>query len=246
MADRIDAHHHLWRYSKQEYDWIGADMETIARDFTATDLQAELALREISGSIVVQACQTFRETEWLLNLAAGSPLIRGVVGWAPITDRSFPDVLETLKGNEKLKGLRHVIQAEPDDDFILRSDFNAGIRAFAGSGLVYDILIYEYHLSRAIKFVDLHPNQTFVLDHLAKPRIKERLLEPWRTNLFELAKRENVYCKLSGMVTEADWNNWSAFDLRPFADVLRRLADGYQSKAILSLVNDCLQRTQAS
>jgi Predicted metal-dependent hydrolase of the TIM-barrel fold len=218
MTDRIDAHHHLWHYDKQEHDWITAGMETIARDFTVTDLQAELAPREITGSIVVQACQTLRETEWLLDLAADSPLIRGVVGWAPIADRSLPKVLEALKAHKKLKGLRHVIQAEPDDEFILRSDFNAGIGALAGSGLVYDILIYERHLPAAMKFVDRHPEQIFVLDHLAKPRIKEQLLEPWRTSLFELAKRENVYCKLSGMVTEANWGNWSAADLRPYAD----------------------------
>jgi L-fuconolactonase len=218
MADRIDAHHHLWRYNKQEHDWISAGMETIARDFTATDLQAELAPREISGSIVVQARQTLRETEWLLDLAADSPLIRGVVAWAPIADRNFPKVLEELNAHKKLKGLRHVIQAERDEEFILGSDFNAGIGALAGSGLVYDILIYERHLPAAIKFVDRHPEQIFVLDHLAKPRIKEQLLEPWRTNLFELAKRENVYCKLSGMVTEANWNNWSAADLRPYTD----------------------------
>jgi L-fuconolactonase len=218
MTDRIDAHHHLWHYNKQEHDWIGAGMETIARDFTASDLQAELAPCEISGSIVVQACQTLRETEWLLDLAADSPLIRGVVAWAPIADRNFPKVLEALKTHKKLKGLRHVIQAEPDDEFILRSDFNAGIGALAGSGLIYDILIYERHLPAAMKFVDRHPGQIFVLDHLAKPRIKEQLLEPWRTNLFELAKRENVYCKLSGMVTEASRDNWSAADLRPYID----------------------------
>jgi L-fuconolactonase len=218
MGERIDAHHHLWRYRKQEYDWIGAGMETIARDFTAAALQAESAPRGITGSVVVQARQSLRETEWLLDLAAGNQFIRGVVGWAPIVDPRFPELLGTWNGCKKLKGLRHVIQAEPDDEFILRRDFNTGISALGGSGLVYDILIHEHHLAAAIKFVDRHPNQVFVLDHLAKPRIKEQMLEPWRTNLFELAKRENVYCKLSGMVTEADWKNWRAADLRPYAD----------------------------
>jgi L-fucono-1,5-lactonase len=218
MAERIDAHHHLWRYRKEKYGWIGAGMDAIARDFTATDLRVELEPRGISGSVVVQACHTLSETEWLLDVAAGNQLIRGVVGWAPIVDPAFPEILERLLGSKKLKGLRHVVQDEPDDEFILRSDFNAGIGELAGRGLVYDILIYERQLPATIKFLDRHPNQVFVLDHLAKPRIKQQVLDPWRANLFELAKRENVYCKLSGMATEADWNNWSAADLGPYAD----------------------------
>lgn len=218
MAERIDAHHHLWRYSKQEYDWIGAGMEAIARDFLPSDLQTEIASCGIAASVVVQASQSLAETEWLLAMAAQSDFIRGVVGWAPIADALFPAALERLGEQRKLKGLRHVIQAEPDDGFILRPDFNAGITALASTGLTYDILIYEKHLPAAIKFVDRHPNQIFVLDHIAKPRIAEKVLEPWRSSIFELAKRGNVYCKLSGMVTEADWQNWSAADLRPYAD----------------------------
>jgi L-fuconolactonase len=218
MAERIDAHHHLWRYNKEEYGWIGAGMEAIARDFLPGDLQTELKACGVDGSVVVQARQSLAETDWLLEQASSSPAIRGVVGWAQISDPDFPRVLEKLKAQKKLKGLRHIIQAEPDEEFVLRDDFNAGIVALSGSGLVYDILIYERHLPFAIQFVDRHPNQLFVLDHLAKPRIKERVLEPWRTNLFEIAKRENVYCKLSGMVTEADWKNWNATDLRPYAD----------------------------
>ena len=218
MAERIDAHHHLWRYSKEEYDWIGPGMEVIACDFLPVNLQAELAACGIGSSVAVQARQTLAETDWLLELAESSALVRGVVGWAPIADERFPAILEKLRTNKKLKGLRHIIQAEPDDEFILRKDFNVGIKALCGSGLVYDILIYERHLPAAIKFVDRHPNQVLVLDHLAKPRIKEEVLEPWRTNLFELAKRENVYGKLSGMVTEADWTQWNVSDLRPYVD----------------------------
>ena len=218
MGQRIDAHHHLWRYTKEEYGWIGRGMEAIARDFLPADLQTELATGGVDGSIVVQARQTLEETNWLLDLATKMSAIRGVIGWAPIASAEFPGVLERLKAKRKLTGLRHIIQAEPDDEFILRDDFNEGIKALAGSGLVYDILIYERHLPATIKFVDRHPNQVFVLDHLAKPRIKERALEPWKSNLFELAKRDNVSCKLSGMVTEADWKNCSTNDLRPYAD----------------------------
>jgi L-fucono-1,5-lactonase len=216
MPERIDAHHHLWRYSKEEYDWIGPGMEAIARDFLPDGLESELEACGVSGSVVVQARQTLAETDWLLGLAEKSAWIRGVVGWAPMADRNFPEILERLRTSRKLRGLRHIIQAEPDDEFILRKEFGAGIKALSGSGLVYDILIYERHLPAAIRFVDRHPNQVFVLDHLAKPRIKERVLEPWRTHLLELAKRENLYCKLSGMVTEADWTEWTASDLRPY------------------------------
>jgi L-fuconolactonase len=218
MGQRIDAHHHLWRYTKEEYGWIGPGMEAIARDFLPADLQTELAAGGVDGSIVVQARQTLAETNWLLDLATKVSAIRGVIGWAPLANAEFPGVLERLKAKRKLTGLRHIIQSEPDDEFILRDDFNEGIKALAGSGLVYDILIYERHLPATIKFVDRHPNQVFVLDHLAKPQIKERALEPWKSNLFELAKRDNVSCKLSGMVTEADWKNCSTNDLRPYAD----------------------------
>ena len=193
-------------------------MEAIARDFLPADLQTEMARCGITGSVVVQARQTLAETDWLLGLAESSPAIRGVVGWAPLCDAGFPRILGKFAGRKKLKGLRHIVQAEPDDEFILSDDFNKGISALAGSGLVYDILIYERHLPAAIKFVDRHPNLIFVLDHVAKPRIKERVLEPWKTNLVEIARRENVYCKLSGMVTEADWKEWNATDLRPYAE----------------------------
>jgi L-fuconolactonase len=216
MPERIDAHHHLWRYSKEDYDWIGPGMEAIARDFLPDGLESELQACGISGTVVVQARQTLAETDWLLGLAEKSAWIQGVVGWAPIADRNFSAILERLRMSRKLKGLRHILQAEPDDEFMLRQEFGAGIRALGGSGLVYDILIYERHLPAAVRFVDRHPNQVFVLDHLAKPRIKERALEPWRTHLLELAKRENLYCKLSGMVTEADWTDWTASDLRPY------------------------------
>jgi len=218
MTERIDSHHHLWRYRKEEYGWIGPGMEALARDFLPVDLHEEMQTCGIDGSVAVQASQTVEETDWLLELAEGSSFIRGVVGWAPIASAEFPSVLERWRGNSLLKGLRHVIQDEPDDDFINRKDFNAGIATLAGSKLVYDILIYERHLPAAIQFVDRHPNQIFVLDHIAKPRIKDRVVEPWRRNMFELARRGNVYCKLSGMVTEGDWTNWSIEDLRPYFD----------------------------
>jgi L-fuconolactonase len=220
MGERIDAHHHLWRYSKEEYPWINAGMAALARDFLPADLEKETAACGILGTIAVQARQSLEETKWLLDLSAESNLIRGVVGWAPIASAEFPAILERLQPFGKLKGLRHVIQDEPDEEFILGADFNAGVAKLRNYSLVYDILIFERHLPAAIRFVDRHPHQAFVLDHIAKPRIREQELEPWKTNIRELARRENVYCKVSGMITEADWANWSENDLLPYVDTV--------------------------
>ncbi|RSL15768.1 L-fuconolactonase [Edaphobacter aggregans] len=220
MAERIDAHHHLWRYSAAEYGWIDESMSALQRDFLPKDLEAVMASAGVDGAVTVQARQTLEETRWLLGLADECAAIRGVVGWAPIAGEDFPGVMEEFADREKLKGLRHVIQGEKDENYILREDFNSGIRAMLGSGLVYDILIYERHLPQTIEFVDRHPEQVFVLDHVAKPMIREGLMEPWAARMRELGKRENVWCKVSGMVTEADWVAWSSEGLRPYLDVV--------------------------
>ncbi|HEX7158363.1 MAG TPA: amidohydrolase family protein, partial [Edaphobacter sp.] len=220
MAETIDAHHHLWRYSAAEYGWIDETMKMLQRDYLPEHLTREMAAAGVNGAVAVQARQTLEETRWLLNLAGECEAIRGVVGWAPIAAPEFLAALDEFRDKRKLKGLRHVIQAEADENYILREDFNAGMRALEGSGLVYDILIYERHLPQTIEFVDRHPNQVFVLDHVAKPRIREGELDPWASRMRELARRENVWCKVSGMVTEADWNNWSLGTLRPYLDVV--------------------------
>ncbi len=219
MSDRIDAHHHLWRYTAQEYGWIDDAMQALRRDFLPEDLTAEMQEAGVDGAVAVQARQTLEETNWLLELADGCEAIRGVVGWMPITSKSFASSLEEFAGRPKLKGLRHVVQAEPDD-FLLREEFNQGISAMRESGLVYDVLIYERQLPQAIAFVDRHPDQTFVLDHIAKPRIREGSTEPWATQIRELAKRQNVWCKVSGLVTEAEWQTWTLETLTPYLDVV--------------------------
>ncbi len=219
MAERIDAHHHLWRYSPEEYGWIDEEMAALRRDFLPQDLLREIAAAGIDGTVAVQARQTMDETRWLLQMADECDAIRGVVGWAPIAGEDFPGVMEEFEHRPKLKGLRHVIQGEKDENYILREDFNSGIRTLLGSGLVYDILIYERHLPQTIDFVDEHPEQVFVLDHVAKPLIREGVLEPWASRMRELGRRENVWCKLSGMVTEADWSKWTPETLRPYLDV---------------------------
>jgi len=227
MSERIDAHHHLWRYRKEDYGWIGPGMEVIARDFLPANLAVEMRRVGIAGSVAVQARQSLDETNWLLSLAAENEFIRGVVGWAPIATTGFAGMLEKLVEQKKLKGLRHVIQDEPDENFINGTEFNAGIARLAATGLVYDILIFERHLPAAIAFVDQHPKQIFVLDHIAKPRIKDRLVEPWRSRIVELAKRDNVYCKLSGMVTETNQAQWMRSDLQPYFDtVLKAFGPG--------------------
>jgi L-fuconolactonase len=222
-VERIDAHHHLWRYTPQEYGWIDETMARIQCDFGPEDLKRAMDGAGIQGAVAVQARQTLEETRWLLDLAEKHDFIRGVVGWAPIAGEEFPGCMEEFDGREKLKGLRHVIQGEKDENYILRADFNSGITAMQGSGLIYDILIFERHLPQTIDFVDEHPKQIFVVDHVAKPLIAAGKMEPWAKHLRELARREHVFCKLSGMVTEADWigrpDGFANAALRPYLDV---------------------------
>jgi L-fucono-1,5-lactonase len=220
MVEKIDAHHHLWRYDAADYSWIDESKGVLKRDFLPADLERELRAAGMDGAVAVQARQTLSETTWLLELASQFPFIRGVVGWAPIASENFPAELEHLRAYPALKGLRHVIQDEPDENFILSASFNRGIARLKDTGLAYDILIFERHLPAAIQFVDLHPRQTFVLDHMAKPRIRDRAIAPWRPTITELAMRGNVYCKVSGMVTEADWRTWSQEDLSPYLEVV--------------------------
>ena len=194
-------------------------MISIRRDFLPEHLQKEMAEAGITRTIAVQARQSLQETGWLLDLASQHSFILAVTGWAPLTDPSVSDILATLASNPKLRSIRHVLQDEPDDLYMLRDDFNRGIRALKPLGLAYDILIFERHLPQTIQFVDLHPDQIFILDHLAKPRVKTGEISYWRKNILELAKRQNVYCKLSGLVTEADYETWTEDQLRPYIDI---------------------------
>jgi len=212
----IDSHHHFWAYDPVEYNWISDSMSVLRRDFLPADLKQHMDATGIAGAISVQARQTLQETEWLATLAEQHDFIRGVVGWVPFCDAGVGAHLERFAARPKIRGYRHVVQDEPDDRFLLRDDFNEGIRTLLPTGLVYDILIYERHLPQAIEFVDRHPNQVFVLDHIAKPRIRDRVFSPWRENLRELAKRENVYCKVSGVVTEDGWQRWSGHSINPY------------------------------
>ncbi len=216
---RVDAHHHLWRYSAAEYGWIDGSMGALQRDFLVPELERELAAAGVGACVAVQARQTLEETEWLLGLAEQSALIRGVVGWAEIAGVGFAAELERLCARPLLKGLRHVVQAEPAG-FLDGGDFNRGIAAMLDTGLVYDVLIVARQLEEATRLVDRHPQQVFVLDHIAKPEIARGEIDVWSRGIQELARRENVSCKLSGMVTEADWGAWTPEGLRPYFDVV--------------------------
>jgi L-fuconolactonase len=218
-AMKIDAHHHLWQYSPMEYEWIDERMQVLRRDFMPADLERDLELADVQATIAVQARQTLEETLWLLELAASSKFIQGVVGWAPIGAKEFPKNLDALQVNPKLKGLRHVVQGEADG-FLDGAEFNRGIAAMRDRGLVYDLLIFAHQLAEAERFVSCHPHQVFVLDHIAKPDIANNRFTAWDTEIRALASHENVFCKLSGMVTEADWQLWSPENLRPYFETV--------------------------
>lgn len=215
---RLDAHQHFWRFNPVRDDWITSDMAAIRRDFLPADLAPVLEANGIDGCVAVQADQSEAETCFLLELADAHDFVRGVVGWVDLLAMDLDRTLERHAAHPRFRGVRHLAQAEPGD-FLARDDVGRGIGRLARLGLTYDILVYQRQLPAVVALVDRLPNQPFVLDHMAKPRIRDRALEPWATRLKELARRPNVWCKLSGMVTEADWAHWREADLRPYLDV---------------------------
>lgn len=215
---RVDAHQHFWRYTNEDFGWIDDAMAVIRRDFLPRDLEPLLQNSRIDATIAVQARQSLEETGWLLDLSRESNWIAGVVGWVPLTHPSVEDELQRLAANSRFKGVRHVLQGEPDA-YMAREDFNAGVAKLSPYNLTYDLLVLERQLPAAIAFVDRHPKQPMVLDHLAKPSIAARELEPWQTHIRELARRPHVCCKLSGMVTEADFEHWTSDRLRPYVEI---------------------------
>ena len=216
---RIDAHQHFWIYNPQEFGWIDDSMATLRRNFLPDDLAPELAANGFHGSVVVQTRQTLEETRWLLSLADQNPSIVGVVGWADLQSPDIVPQLKALAEHPKLVGIRHIVQSEPDDRFLLRPDFLRGISALEEFRLAYDILIYTKHLPVAADFVHRFPRQRFVLDHMAKPPIRSGEIRAWAEGLRRLAEFPNVFCKLSGLVTEADWHHWKPEQITPYLDI---------------------------
>jgi L-fuconolactonase len=217
---RIDSHQHFWLYDPGRDGWITDEMAVLKRDFLPEDLIPELRFNDIAQSIAVQADQSEKETRFLLELAEKHPEIAGVVGWVDLSAENIEERLEYFSRFPKLRGFRHILQAESDDRFMMRKEFLRGISCLGGYHFTYDILIYARHLPVAIEFVRRFPEQKFVLDHLAKPGIKARELEPWSHDVRRLASNPNVFCKLSGMVVEADWKQWTAKDFRPYLDAV--------------------------
>lgn len=216
---RIDAHQHFWHYDAVHHAWMTDGMGTLKRDYLPADLEPQLRAAGVEGTVVVQARQTREETEFLLRLADASPFIKGVVGWVDLRHPEVADTLARHAAHPRLVGVRHVVHDEPDDDFLLRRDVRHGIGQLRQFGLTYDLLLFPKHLTRAVTLAEAFPEQAFVLDHLAKPFIRDGTIEPWASDLRRLAACPNVTCKLSGMVTEAHWLTWTPEQLRPYLDI---------------------------
>lgn len=216
----IDSHHHLWAYDPAEYGWISDEMTILKEDFLASHLRELAHEHGIDGFVSVQARQTVHETRELLRIAEAEPLVAGVVGWAPFAQPDVVTFVDEFAGQTKLKGFRHVVQDEPDDRFLDRTDFNAGISRLTDRGFVFDLLVLPKQLPAAIDFADRHPDLVMVLDHIAKPKIfADDFDESWRRKFCELAQRENVACKFSGVATEVRNETWTVDTLRPYWDV---------------------------
>jgi L-fucono-1,5-lactonase len=218
---RIDAHQHFWHYDPVHHTWMTDAMGALKRDYLPDELAPQLRAAGFDGTVAVQARQTIEETEFLLALADRHPdIVKGVVGWVDLCSPGVRAQLERFARHPRLVGVRHVVHDEPDDRFMLRPDFRRGVAELAAFDLAYDLLLFPRHLPVASSLVDEFPEQRFVLDHIAKPAIRDGLLSPWREDLRRLSDRPHVFCKLSGMVTEAKWTGWRPEDFRPYLDVV--------------------------
>ncbi len=218
---KIDSHQHFWKYNATDYGWIDDRMSILKRDRLPDDLEPALIEAGFAGSVAVQARQTTEETRWLLSLAENHHLIKGVVGWVDLCSESdLRKQLDEFSRSEKFIGVRHVVHDEPEDNFMLRDDFLRGISILKEYNLTYDLLLFPKHLPVARLVVSMFPEQKFVVDHIAKPLIKDRVTDPWKDDIVMLSENSNVWCKLSGMVTEADWLNHTPGDFRPYLDVV--------------------------
>ena len=216
---KLDSHQHFWSYDAAQYPWIPKG-SPLHRDWLPDDLAPLLAGSGLDGCIAVQARQTVEESRWLLSLADRSRIVHGVVGWVDLRSERVSEQLAELSRHPKFRGVRHVVQEEPDVDFMLGAEFQRGIEALHQFGFTYDILVFPKQLPAAIELVRKFPVQQFVLDHIAKPDIKAGTMSPWREQMRELANAPNVFCKVSGMVTESNHAHWKATDFTPYLDVV--------------------------
>ncbi len=220
MLNRIDAHQHFWEYDSLEYSWINDEMNLLKQDFLPEKLGPILDEHQIAGCVAVQARQHEQETTYLLHLAGQNAFIRGVVGWVDLCSPKLDQRLAYFQQFPKLRGFRHVLQDEPKPEFILSKEFLRGIASLEKYGFTYDLLIYHHQLANAIEMVRKFPRQKFVMDHIAKPDIRQRNIDTWKKQIREIATMENVWCKISGLVTEASWSDWKYEDLLPYLDVV--------------------------
>ena len=216
---KIDSHQHFWRYNPARDAWITDEMAVLKHDFLPEQFAQECGANGIDASVAVQADQSENETNFLLEVAKRNDHIAGVVGWVDLLAPRVAERLEYFSHFEKLRGFRHIAQAEKDDRFLARDDFVKGVAQLRQFGFTYDILVYARQLPAAIELVSRLPEQRFVIDHIAKPEIKAKKTEPWAAQIREIAQNKNVFCKVSGMVTEADWRNWKPEDFKPYLDV---------------------------
>jgi len=216
----IDSHQHFWKYEPVKHNWIDDSMAVIRKDFMPSDLQKVYAENEIDGCIAVQADQTLEETDFLLKLSAKNDFIKGIVGWVDFRAENIDDVLKHYSQFEKIKGFRHVVQGEADHNFLLRPAFLRGISKLEKYNFTYDILIFPHQLGATLEFVKKFPNQKFVIDHIAKPYIKDGFYDGWAALMTEIGKQKNVYCKLSGMITEADFDQWTPQQIEPYMNLV--------------------------
>lgn len=217
---RIDTHQHFWIYNREEYSWISDSMKILRNDFLPADLLPLLKQSDFDGSVAVQARQSPEETRWLLKLAGEFDFIKGVSGWVDLCSVEAESQIAEFAADPKFVGVRHVLQDEPDDMFMLKDSFLRGISLLKKFNLVYELLIFPGHLPYAVQLIRKFPDQKFVLDHIAKPLIRDKILSPWKEGIQQLAAQQNVFCKLSGMVTEASWKGWSKSDFDPYLDVV--------------------------
>jgi len=217
---KIDAHQHFWIFDPVRDSWINDEMLVIKHDFLPADLLPVLQQNGIDGCVAVQASQSEEETLFLLKQAAENEFVKGVVGWVDLKADDLEARLEYFKQYDKLKGFRHILQSEPDKQYMLQPQFKKGIASLQSHGFTYDILIYPEHLPYAAQLVKAFPDQPFVIDHLAKPHIKDQQLNEWQRDIEVLSQHPNVHCKISGMLTEANWSSWKPADFIPYLDVV--------------------------
>ena len=216
----IDSHQHFWKYDSEKHLWIDDEMTVIRRDFLPEHLEKIYAENDIDGCVAVQADQSLEETDFLLELAATHDFVKGVVGWVDLCSESVEKALEKYQAKPLLKGWRHVVQGEPDPNFLLRPNFTRGISLLEKYGYTYDILVFPHQLGAVLEFVKKFPNQQFVIDHIAKPYIKDGFYDGWAVLMQKIAEHGNVHCKLSGMVTEAYYKHWVPNQFDSYIDLV--------------------------